>query len=135
MLRIESSLGDETEQLVQRTIGCCIAVHHRELGAGLLERVSVRAVRIELEAMGIGCETEKSLPVFYRGQLLAQHRVDVVLESRLLRELKAIERLAPVHRAQVMSYPHVSNLRVALLANFNSVCWWMVCSGLFSSGY
>jgi len=119
MLRVRSSLSDTTEQLVQRTIGCCITVH-RELGAGLLERIYVRAVRIELHAAGLGCETEKPFPVFYRGQLIAQHRVDVVVENQLLLEIKAVDRLVSVHRAQAMSYLHVSKMRVALLVNFNS---------------
>lgn len=118
MLRIPSLLDDETEAMASRTIGCCIAVH-RELGPRLLEKVYVKAVRIELDTEGIPCELERSFPVYYRGQLLCLQRVDVIVNRRILLEVKAVDRLAPVHHAQVLSYLRLTNLRLGLLVNFN----------------
>jgi len=118
MLRVPSNLDDELEALIHRVIGCCIMVH-RELGPGLLERIYRRAVCIELQSAGIPFEAERSFPVWYRGYLLCDQRVDVVVAGLVLLETKAIERLSPVHQAQVMSYLKVSGLRVGLLMNFN----------------
>lgn len=119
MLRIPSPLGDEVESLITKIIGCCIAVH-RELGPGLLEFIYRRAVCIELEAAGLPFEVEKRIPVTYRGHLLCYQRLDMIVAGQVLIEIKAMERLAPVHHAQVMCYLRVSGLKVALLMNFNS---------------
>jgi GxxExxY protein len=118
MLRVASPLEPEMEHLVQRTIGCCIAVP-RELGPGLLERIYGKAVCIEFGDAGIPFETEKSCPVYYHGGLLATQRVDIVVGGAVLLEIKAVDRLAGIHRSQVLSYLRVSKLRVALLVNFN----------------
>jgi len=118
MLRVTSPLEPEVEDLVQRTIGSCIAVH-RELGPGLLESIYGKAVCIELREARIPFETEKSFPVHYRGGLLTTQRVDIVVDGAVLLEIKAVERLAGIHRSQVLSYLRVSKLRVALLVNFN----------------
>ena len=118
MLRIPTRLSDELEALVQKTIGCCIDVH-RTLGPGLLESIYARAVFLELDAQGIPFEAEKQFPVFYRGQLLCHQRLDLVVARELVVEIKAVERLNPIHYAQLLSYLRVSNLRVGLLMNFN----------------
>jgi len=118
MLRIESPLPDELESLVHRTIGCCITVH-RALGPGLLEGIYSRATGIELDACGIPYEREKRIPVFYRGQQLCEQRLDIVVDNRLVLEIKAIDRLHPVNHAQVLSYLRISGIRVGLLLNFN----------------
>jgi GxxExxY protein len=118
MLRVPSKLDQATEDLVHRTIGCCIAVH-RELGPGLIEQIYQRAVGLELEAAGIGFECEKPFPVTYRGKRLYTHRLDLVVGDKLVLELKAIDCLHPVHHAQTMSGLKVSKLAVALLINFN----------------
>ena len=118
MLRIPTRLDSSLEDLIHRTIGCCIEVH-RGLGPGLLESIYQRAVGLELEAAAIPFEREKSFPVTYHGRRLYNHLVDLVVDQRLLLELKAVEQLHPVHDAQVLSYLRVSKLRVALLINFN----------------
>jgi len=118
MLRVISPLDDEVEALIHRVIGCCIRVH-RELGPGLLERIYRSAVCIELQFEGIPFEAEKPFPVWYRGHLLCEQRVDIVVARQILLEMKAIDRLAPVHHAQVMSYLRVSGLRIGLLMNFD----------------
>ena len=118
MLHATSSLDSSTEDLIHRTIGCCLEVH-RELGPGLLEEIYQRAVAFELGSCGIPFEREKSFPVMYHGKRLYTHRLDLVVDGRLVLELKAIDRLHPVHQAQALSGLKVSKLRVALLINFN----------------
>jgi GxxExxY protein len=118
MLEISSPLSQELETLIHRIIGCCIAVH-RELGPGLLESIYLRALCLELEAAGLSFEVEKRVPVMYRGQLLCYQRLDIVVAGQVLLEIKAVDRLAPVHHAQTMSYMRVGHLKVALLLNFN----------------
>ena len=120
MLRIASVLDDATEALITRIIGTWIAVH-RELGPGLLESIYGRAICLELETAGLSFEVEKQVPVLYRGIVLCHHRLDIVVDLKVLLEIKAVERLAPIHYAQVLSYLRISKLPVALLMNFNSV--------------
>jgi len=118
MLRVATQLDVELEDLIHRVIGCCVAAH-RELGPGLVETVYQRALGIELDAAGIPYEREKSFKVHYRGRCLYSHRLDLVVDQRLMLELKAVDRLHPVHVAQVLSCLRVSHLRVGLLVNFN----------------
>ena len=118
MLKIQTRLSDELEELVHKTIGCCITVH-RTLGPGLRERIYTAAVRLELAAERISFESEKRYPVFYREQLLCDQRVDLVIEGQLVLEIKSVEALASVHRGQVLSYLRVSKLPIGLLVNFN----------------
>jgi GxxExxY protein len=74
MLKVPSSLSDELEELIYRTIGCCITVH-RTLGPGLLEGIYSRAICLELESENISFETQKIYPVVYRGQPLCDQRL------------------------------------------------------------
>jgi GxxExxY protein len=118
MLHLTSPLSLELEELVQQTIGSCIGVH-RELGPGLLETIYQRAVSYELEASGVPFEREKPIWINYRGKRLYLHRLDLVISGQLLLELRAVDRLHPVHHAQVLSSLRASKLRLALLVNFN----------------
>ena len=118
MLRIQTPLSDELERLVTRTIGCCVAVHH-ELGPGLLESVYAKAVRIELGVAGLTFESERAVPISYRGVYLCNQRLDLIVNERIVLELNSVERLGPVHRAQVLSYLRTTGLRIGLLVNFN----------------
>ena len=118
MIRLEQRLDDELEHLVHATIGCCIEVH-RALGPGLLEDTYRKAICLELCANGLCYETEKLIPVTYRGEFLCHQRLDLVVEQKLLLEIKSVERLAPIHHAQVRSYLRVSGFRVGMLMNFN----------------
>jgi len=118
MLRIPTPLSDDLEALVHDTIGCCIEVH-RELGPGLLESIYARAICLELTAAGIAFEREKTFPIIYRGELLCEQRLDVVVAGHIVLEIKSVEQLAPLHHAQLLNYLRVSHLRVGLLMNFN----------------
>jgi GxxExxY protein len=118
MLRISSKLEPALEDLSHRVIGCCIAVH-RQLGPGLVEAIYQRALELELKASGIKFEREKHYPVIYRGERLSTHKLDLVVEGQLMLELKAVERIHPLHDAQTLSGLRISKLQVALLINFN----------------
>jgi GxxExxY protein len=103
MLRIQTPLSDKIESLIRGTIGCVIAVH-RALGPGLLETIYSRAIALELSAKGIAFEREKSYDVLYRGQLLYRQRLDFVVKSAIVLEIKAVERLVSIHEAQLVNY-------------------------------
>jgi GxxExxY protein len=90
MLRVQSPLPEEIEQLMRRTIGCCIAVH-RELGPGLRERIYSRALAIELKTAGIEFVREKKYPVTYGGELLCDQQLDFVVANQIVLEVKSVE--------------------------------------------
>jgi GxxExxY protein len=118
MLRVTSPLPEDLEQIVHDTIGSCIAVHE-ELGPGLLESVYAKAVASELRLRTIAFECERLVPIRYRGEVICHHRIDIFVAERLVLEIKATERLLPIHVAQVLSYLRVTGARVGLLVNFN----------------
>ena len=118
MLRVPSPLPTEVEELVTRVIGCCIAVH-RSLGPGLLEGIYSRAICLELAVAGIPFEREMQIPVTYRDELLCVQRLDIVAAGQIILEVKSVERLNPVHHAQLLSYLRISKLHLGLLVNFN----------------
>ncbi|HEV8208946.1 MAG TPA: GxxExxY protein [Vicinamibacterales bacterium] len=118
MLRIQSPLSDDVEQLIHDTIGCCIRVH-RELGPGLFERVYVGALCLELKAAGIQFEREKRYVVSYRGEAVSDQYLDLVVGNQVVLEVKAVEDVAPIYHQQILSYMRIARLRAGLLVNFN----------------
>ncbi|MEO7132814.1 MAG: GxxExxY protein [Vicinamibacterales bacterium] len=118
-LRIPSPLSNETEVVIERVIGCGIEVH-KALGPGLLESIYGDAMTIEMQFQGLTFERERAVPLLYRGVALRPHYVDLIVERSVVVELKAIERLRPVHGAQVLSYLQATGIRAGLLMNFNS---------------
>ena len=119
LTRARSSLPLDTEELMERTIGCALDVH-TALGPGFLETVYHRAMRIELRHQGIAFKTEHLVNVSYRGEVLVAHRLDLLVEDRLIVELKAVSKLEPIHTSQVTSYLRAAGVRAGLLINFNS---------------
>ena len=100
-------------------LGCAFDVH-RALGPGLLESAYKACLQEELSQRGLQHAAEVPIPIHYKGlQLDAGYRADLVVESRVLVELKAVERLLSIHQAQVMTYLRLSGLEVGLLINFN----------------
>lgn len=118
LTRTTSILEPELDHLVSQTIGACIAVH-RGLGPGLSEVIYSKALVLELNWVGLGVEVEKAVPVRYRGEVLCHQRVDLLVEQRVVVEVKSVEALHPVHVAQAAGYLRLTNLKVALLVNFN----------------
>jgi GxxExxY protein len=109
----------EFDSLSRQVIGCAIEVH-RNLGAGLLESVYRKCLEHEFGLCGLRYETEKPVAVTYKGLELdsANLRVDLIVEDRLVVELKAVEKLSPVHEAQLLTYMKLSRCKVGLLINF-----------------
>ncbi len=105
--------------LSERVIGAAIEVH-RQLGPGLLESAYEECLCFELKQSGIDHQRQVTLPVIYKDvRLECGYRIDVVVGQELLVEIKAAERLLPIHDAQVLTYLRLSGLKVGLLMNFN----------------
>lgn len=119
LIRVASVLPPEVDDLVHKTIGCALEVH-RTLGAGYLESIYHKAMRIELQHQRLKHESERSVTVYYRGQALHNQRIDLIVEKQVVVEIKSVERLEQVHKSQVVSYLRATNLRVGLLINFNT---------------
>jgi GxxExxY protein len=114
--------GTENVQLnatTSRIIGCAIEVH-RTLGPGLLEGIYETALCIELDDAGIPYERQMRLPAYYKGRLLGEYRVDLIVADAVVVEVKCVERVNPVFEAQLLTYLRVTRKRVGLLINFNS---------------
>ena len=110
---------DGNTQLTEKIIGCAIEVH-RELGPGLPEMVCETALCIELESRAIPFKRQMGVPIYYKGQLISEHRPDLIVADEIIIEVKSIERIAPVHIAQVQTYLRITSLKVGLILNFNS---------------
>jgi GxxExxY protein len=100
-------------------VGAAIAVH-RELGPGLLESTYKACLLYELVQRGLRVEPEKPMSVVYKGTILdCGYRLDILVERCVIVELKVVERLEPIHAAQLLTYLKLSGHRVGLLINFN----------------
>lgn len=109
----------ERDPISATVIGAAIEVH-RVLGPGLLESAYEECLCHELSLRGIAFERQLALPVDYKGvRLDCGYRLDIVLPGRLIVELKAVEQLAPIHDAQLLTYLKLSGIRTGLLLNFN----------------
>ena len=110
----------ENDLLTERIIGLAIEVH-RQLGPRLLESAYEECLCFELRQGGLAFQRQVPLPVVYKSvRLDCGHRLDIVVEKRVILELKTAERLMPVHEAQMLTYMKLSGMRTGLLLNFNS---------------
>ena len=109
----------EFDLLSNRVIGCAIEVH-RVLGPGLLESTYQRCLAHELECNGLSFVSEHPLPVEYKGLSFdCGYRVDLLVEDKLIVELKSVEHIQPVHEAQLLTYMKLAGIGIGLLINFN----------------
>jgi GxxExxY protein len=109
----------QDESLTEAILGAAIDVH-RELGPGLLESAYEECLCFELSQRQIPFVRQASLPVAYKGlRLDCSYRLDIVVDNRVLIELKSIESVLPIHKAQLLTYLKLSGLKVGLLLNFN----------------
>jgi len=109
----------ENNSLTDAIIGASITVH-RELGPGLLESVYEKCLAFELADRGFSATTQQEIPVRYKNLTFNfGFCADLIVENKVLVELKSIDQLLPVHTAQVLTYLKLSNLRTGLLINFN----------------
>ena len=107
-----------TDDVAKAVIGAAIEVH-RILGPGYLESVYEEALAVELDLREIPFERQKVVAVDYKGYAVGEGRLDLLVDSCLVVELKAVEALAPIHTAQVMSYLKATRFPLGLLLNFN----------------
>lgn len=108
------------DELSKQIIGAAIAVH-RAMGPGLLESVCQECMLIELDAAGLRVQSEVAVPLRYRERTLrAAHRLDLLVEELVVVELKAVDSLAPIHDAQLLTYLRLTGKRLGLLFNFNT---------------
>ena len=115
----EGHEGMEFDELSNKVIGCAIEVH-RGLGPGLLESTYEQCLARELSLANISFEIQAPLPVVYKGlQLDCGYRIDLLVEKRLIIELKAVDRLLPIHEAQILTYMKLAEISLGLLINFN----------------
>lgn len=105
-------------EITEKIIGCAIAVH-RELGAGFVEGIYENALLHEMARQGLNTEKQKSFPVFYKGFCVGQYRADMMVESRVVVELKAVSDLTDQHVSQLMSTMKAAGAKVGLLLNFH----------------
>jgi len=113
-------MNQEINKLTEMIIGAAIEVH-RDLGPGLLESAYQQALEHELALRGVRFTAQKACPIVYKGLLIEKaYRIDLLVEDKLVVELKAVDELAEVHEAQVLTYLKFSGCQIGLLVNFRS---------------
>lgn len=106
-------------ELTEKIIGCAIEVH-KSLGPGLLESAYLEYLYYELHNSGLEVEKQRPLPLIYKEvKLDAGYRLDIIVERKVIIEVKAVEALNDIHIAQVLTYLKLSGCRLGLLMNFN----------------
>ena len=109
----------ELDALSRSVVDSIFSVH-KVLGPGYLERIYEEALISEFADRGISYERQKTLPVFYKKKLLPiNYQIDLVVEEKIILELKTVERIIPVHEAQILSYMKQSGVILGFIVNFN----------------
>ncbi|MEM1028008.1 MAG: GxxExxY protein [Planctomycetota bacterium] len=108
----------EIDELARRVIGAAIEVHRRLNGPGFLESVYETALAIELDFLGIPYERQKIFRIPYRNQVAGEGRLDFLVDGRLVVELKAVDKVIPIHFATVKSYLKAFDEPLGLILNF-----------------
>lgn len=103
----------------EAVLGCALKVH-RALGPGLLENAYETCLAIELRKAGLNFTRQAAMPVFYDGEKIELgYRLDLLIENRVVAEVKAVDKIADIHRAQLLSYLKLGGFRLGYLLNFN----------------
>jgi GxxExxY protein len=105
--------------LTDWVIGCAIEVH-RHLGPGLFESVYETALCIELRTARLEYARQTTVPLLYKGQRISEHRPDLLVERRVIVEVKSVSRIEELHVAQVLTYLRITKTRVGLILNYNT---------------
>ena len=110
----------ELDALAKGVVDAAFKVH-KALGPGLLESAYQACMEIELERRGVPFSVQELLPISYEGvRIEGAYRIDLLVGGKLVVELKAVEKLLPVHQAQILTYLRLAGLRLGLLINFNA---------------
>src|SRR5258706_8662936 len=110
----------ELNELSGAIIGAAIEVH-RQYGPGLEEELYEAALCAEMRLRNIPFACQVWLDVLYKGEVIGRRRVDLIVGDRIIVELKAVEQLAPIHRAQLLTYLKITGYKLGLLINFNTI--------------
>jgi GxxExxY protein len=111
--------SEKLNELSNKVIGSAIEVH-KHLGPGYLESIYEESLAFELTKLGIQFKRQVEIPVVYKGHNVGSGRLDILIESELIIELKSTERILPLYQAQVISYLKTTGLILGLLINFNT---------------
>jgi GxxExxY protein len=107
-------------EISYKIIGAAIALH-KQVGPGLLESAYEHALAYDLREMGLKVDQQLSMPFLYKGMMIdSGYRLDLLIEDKVIIELKSVDALAPVHYAQLLTYLKLSEKKLGLLINFNS---------------
>ena len=126
MINKKNSTSNENEfkdlnDITYDIIGCAYKVHS-ELGPGLLESAYETCLSFELKQKGYNIYCQYPVPVIYQGiKMEAGYRIDILVEDKIVVELKSVDALAPIHKAQLLTYLKLANKQLGLLINFNVV--------------
>jgi GxxExxY protein len=132
MERLQESLATQAssgtfelvhKELAREIVGAAIEVH-RHLGPGQLERVYQAALEHELELRAMPFRRQVPVPMLYKGKAVGEFFLDLVVDGKVIVEVKAVERYSPLFTAQVISYLRATKLRLGLLINFNAPVLW-----------
>jgi GxxExxY protein len=113
-------LGSEMRELTHAIIGAAIEVHRR-LGPGLDEISYERALCIEFRLRGIEFVRQVGIDVMYKGEVVGERRLDIIVAGKVVIELKAVEELTELHKAQLLTYVKLTGHKLGLLMNFNTI--------------
>ncbi len=109
----------EFDELSKKVIGCALEVH-KTLGPGLLESVYEKCLSYELTKAGLKHQIQKDSPIHYKDiDIDAGFRIDILVEDKLIVELKSVDKMMPIHQAQLLTYMRLSKVPTGLLMNFN----------------
>ena len=114
-----SSLSPEDDRLTGTIIGAALRVH-TALGPGFLEGIYHNALRVSLSKAGLPHTSEQRVPIDLEGTFVGEQRLDLLIAGQVVVEVKTVEALAPIHRAQLLAYLKRTRLRIGLLMNFNA---------------
>lgn len=115
---MDENLNNLSSKIIQAAINV-----HKELGPGLLESVYSSCMIMEIKHMNLKVESEVPMPVIYKGQKVSEDgfRLDLLVEDKIIVELKSVEKIQPVHQKQLLTYLRLSDKSLGLLINFNEI--------------
>lgn len=114
-----NNMDEDNNKLTESIIGCAFKVSNT-LGIGFLEKVYENALVIELNVASLKCEQQKPIPVIYRGVVIGEYFADILVDSRVIIEIKAAKAIEDSHRAQLINYLKATGIHLGLLLNFGT---------------
>ena len=107
------------EELTEKIIGAAYTVHNN-LGFGFLEKVYQNSLLIELDVLGISAKKEVPIKVYYKNTVVGDYFADIVVDQKIILEIKSIKKILPIHEVQLLNYLKATNYKLGLLINFGS---------------